>query len=44
MGLVVIDDHVLVFIALVVVAVGEAVVDDAAGMLARLELYPPIFL
>ena len=44
MGLVVIDDHVLVFVALVVVAVGEAVVDDAAGMLARVELCPPIFL
>ena len=43
MGLVVIDDHVLVFVALVV-AVGEAVVDDAAGVLARIKLCSPIFL
>ncbi len=43
MGLVVVQYHVLVFVALVV-AVGEAVVDDAAGMLAGIELCSPIFL
>jgi hypothetical protein len=40
---VVIHNHVLVFVALVV-AVGEAVVEDAAGMLAGVQLCPPILL